>query len=207
MLFYKILNDLNQSLGLLKGCERINILMALILVRYWFLMTNAANAAVLQLQLYHDLLEFQKNFPTLADTIISRLQNHLWYSSEEITLLAITSCLVGEEERQEVTLEIQKASKDQLRKGAMKMPPLVPGVKLASQIGPQSHHFFQALGIGTAWLEKPVSTWKDIPAYQKLASFVKNLPLSNDATECIINHTNDYSNYGAKGKVDFQATL
>ena len=63
------------------------------------------------------------------------------------------------------------------------------------------------MGIGTAWLNKPATTWEEIPAYQKLASFASNLPLSNAATERIIKRTTDYATYGAKGELEFQAVL
>ena len=41
------------------------------------------------------------------------------------------------------------------------MRPLNPPLNLASQIGPQSPHFFQALKLGMQWLAKPVETWEE----------------------------------------------
>ena len=87
------------------------------------------------------------------------------------------------------------------------MDPLEPGDTLISRIGYQSHHFFSALHIGVAWLSEPVDTWPDIPAYQKLRNFAKNLPICNDATERMVKRTNDYANYGARSETDFQSTL
>ena len=84
---------------------------------------------------------------------------------------------------------ILELSLDQLKKGKMEMKSLVPAVTLASRIGPQSTHFFHALGVGTTWLAKPVETWSDIPGFLKLQSFAKNLPVSNDVTERMIKRT------------------
>ena len=39
------------------------------------------------------------------------------------------------------------------------MPPLTPSVTLASRVGSQSLHLFEAMGIGTAWLNEPVEDW------------------------------------------------
>ena len=49
------------------------------------------------------------------------------------------------------------------------MRPLNPSSDLASQIGPQSPHFFQALKLGMQWLAKPVKTWEEM-----FADFHKN---------------------------------
>ena len=87
------------------------------------------------------------------------------------------------------------------------MPPVAKGTGLASRIGPQCLHFFKALGFETEFLEEPVADWPEIPAYQKLASFARNVPVVNNATESIIKRTLDYANYGAKGEEDLQVTL
>ena len=63
---------------MLTGLERISLMFPLIFVRYWFLMTNGRDAAVYQLRLYEDLLEFKKFDPSLADAVITRMQHHLW---------------------------------------------------------------------------------------------------------------------------------
>ena len=53
----------------------------------------------------------------------------------------------------------------------------------------------------------PISTWPDIPSYQKLHKFAHNLPLSNAATERIVKRTYDYANFGGKSESDFQSNL
>ena len=61
--------------------------------------------------------------------------------------------------------------------------------------------------VGTTWLAEPVETWSDIPAFLKLQSFARNLPVSNDATERMIKRTSDFADYGVKSEIDFQSTL
>ena len=87
------------------------------------------------------------------------------------------------------------------------MPPLSPGYSLASRVGPQSLHFFEALSIQTYFLQEPVDDWVKIPAFIKFSSFVGNVPLNNDSTERIIKRTNDYAEYGSRSESDFQAVL
>lgn len=87
------------------------------------------------------------------------------------------------------------------------MPPLEPTSELASRIGPQSRHFFEALHIGTQWLDEPTDTWSDIPAFQRFKNFACNIPVSNDAAERMVKRTTDYIDYGGRSEIDFQATL
>ena len=87
------------------------------------------------------------------------------------------------------------------------MPPLTPSVTLASRVGSQSLNLFEAMGIGTAWLNEPVEDWDQIPAFQTLVRFARRMPISNARTERMIKRTTDYLNYGGQGEEDFQAVL
>ena len=62
-------------------------------------MTNAADAPILQLQLYRDLLSIQPFFPSAVEAVIKRLQCHLYFVCEEMTPLALASPRLKEEER------------------------------------------------------------------------------------------------------------
>ena len=145
-------------------------------------MKVGADAPQLQLDLFEDLKVFEVFFPNLAQVVIHRMQsNHLWYAS--VLALALTSKLVADSEKQKIVEALLAAPSDKLEKGAIKMPLLVSGCTLASRINAQSHHFFQALGIGTGWLSEPISTWPEIPGYQKLFKFAHNLPLIQQRSE------------------------
>ena len=75
------------------ACTRINAIVALVLVKFWFVMTNAADASVHQLKLYQELLELRLFFSTLVEAVIKKLQMHLWFLTEEMVPLAVTSSL------------------------------------------------------------------------------------------------------------------
>ena len=87
------------------------------------------------------------------------------------------------------------------------MEPLQPGDTLVSRIGDQSFHFFSALRTGHGWLSESAATWAEIPGYQTLENFAKNLPICNDATERMVKRVTDYADYGARPEADFQSTL
>ena len=81
------------------ACTRINAIVALVLVKFWFVMTNAADASVHQLKLYQELLELRLFFSTLVEAVIKKLQMHLWFLTEEMVPLAVTSSLLNDEDR------------------------------------------------------------------------------------------------------------
>ena len=72
--------------------------------------------------------------------------------------------------------------KGKLTCGAVKMPLLpvkVKLVKLEDCVGPNSHHFFDALSIDTDFLSEPSKTWPQIPKFQ---TFVSNMLVTNEFT-------------------------
>ena len=85
-----------------EACARINVIIALCLAKYWFAMTNAADAPVHQIRLYQDLLALHPFFTASADACLKRLQCHLWFVSEEMTPLALTSSLLSNEARTDI---------------------------------------------------------------------------------------------------------
>ena len=80
------------------ACTRINAIVALVLVKFWFVMTNAADASVHQLKLYQELLELRLFFSTLVEAVIKKLQTHLWFLTKEMVPLAVTSSLLKDED-------------------------------------------------------------------------------------------------------------
>ena len=67
--------------------ERISLFVSLTLVNFWFLMT------------YKTLMILWPFSTKLVDACIFKLQNHLWYTCQEMTPLAIASTLISDEER------------------------------------------------------------------------------------------------------------
>ena len=78
--------------------------------------------------------------------------------SEEFVPVSLCSDLIETEEKREIADRILSVPKGQLSRGAVKMPALVESTRLSDRIGPNSLHFFEALGIGTQFLAEPIDT-------------------------------------------------
>ena len=181
--------------------------MALILVRYWFAASNAADAAFYQIDLFEDLLLYRRFEPDLADAVIKRLQCHLWMSSPEFVVFGLASSKLLDVEKERLAAAILSQPRNELKPGKVAMPPLSQGASLASRVSNQSPYFFKSLGVGFGFLHEPVSDWEKIPAFLKFKAFIDTFPLTNDHTERVIKRTSDYINYGSKKDEDFQAVL
>ena len=72
---------------------------SLAIIQYWFRATNGADAPVLQLKLYKDLLALRRHYQASVDAVISRLANHLYFLTEELTPLALASPLLDDNQR------------------------------------------------------------------------------------------------------------
>ena len=69
-------------------------------------MLRGQDAPKQQIGMYNDLVALRPYNPPLADAFIRRLQSHLWYVSEEITTLALTSDLLTSLEKEQVAARI-----------------------------------------------------------------------------------------------------
>ena len=186
------------------------MILCLILVRLWFCSQRAEDAAFHQVELQKDLLIYKTkkhDNKGLAAKLLERMSSHLWYTSPEFVVFSLASTLVTNEEKKKMALAILRQPKGQLKRGKVSMRPLESTESLADRVGDQSLHFFDAWGVGTDFLSKPVEEWHGIPAYQKFVTLVKSVPLTNDATERIVKRSSDYKNIGSKSDLDFQATL
>ena len=185
----------------------MNKILSLILIRHFFSTANTADAASDQIDIFEDLLVYRKFDAALADTVIRRLQTHLWYTAPEFVVFSLASPHVPESAKRDLADSILEQPINKLKPGKVKMAPLTHGVTLASRVTEQSLHFFQALGVGRGFLSEPVTDWSQIPAFLKFCNFVNNFPLTNDASERAIKRTSNYLNFGGRSEEDLQSVL
>ena len=94
ILFFRISILINQP-SILSGIERVNLVLSLLLALVLFCSYRIEDAAFHQIKLHEDLLKFKKASKTrekeLADAIINKMSNHLWYRAQEFVVFALVS--------------------------------------------------------------------------------------------------------------------
>ena len=126
ILFFRILIYINQPSidavpSILSGIERVNLVLSLLLARVWFCSYRIEDAAFHQIKLHEDLLKFKKASKArekkLADAIIDKMSNHLWYTAQEFVVFALVSDLVTNDDKKALASAISRQPGGQCKPG------------------------------------------------------------------------------------------
>ena len=107
--------------------QELAIYLALFYVRYWLTCTSPADAPAIDLKLMLDLEVASKKLPTvlmknLAVASYKKMINHLWYLSERLVPLALSSNKVSDLEKANIVKEMKKFDPLEKKNQAQKMP-------------------------------------------------------------------------------------
>ena len=84
--------------SILSGMERVNLVLSLLLACVWFCSYRIEDAAFNRIKLHENLLKFRKASKArekkLADAIINKMPNHLWYTAQEFVVFGLVSDLI-----------------------------------------------------------------------------------------------------------------
>jgi hypothetical protein len=119
-----------------------------VIIKFWFSANQTANAPKNLLDVYKELVLWRRFDRPLANAVIDRLQRHLYLLSEETTPFSLAATNVSPQEKAEIAQALMHQPRGHLHPGVPAMPELTPTTTLASRIGPQSWHFFEAMKIG-----------------------------------------------------------
>ena len=138
---------------------RMNVSLAYFYTPAWLKVSWGADVPIKDLQFIHDMIDFRSVDEDIADVVINKLCNHLWYLSEEVAPFASFS------KHPLITHALKKEMADQLlltpvpenfRLGKPIFKKIGCETTLTNLIGPESHSLFHILKMSTEWLFKPV---------------------------------------------------
>ena len=173
----------------LKNIKALSLYLALFYVKHWLTCTNSADSPQTDLDLMSRLEEGQKKLPNeimrrMAEESYGKMQNHLWYLSERLVMLALFSVRVSDAEKLGMVKALLKTSPTTNPVQAMPVVKLFSNTKLREYVGPNSYTFFENLGDPTpSFLKTPVPTWATNPEYLRLQYKVSTLKVVNDSAE------------------------
>ena len=118
-----------------------------------------------------------------------------WYTVPEMAVLSLFDDHVPDREKDEIAAALLGFPQP------LAFPPGKPGhpsfeaqiskltrakPSLAVFISDRSWLLFSLIDANTDWLHESADTWKDIPAYQDLRDFCRNIEVVNDVAECVV---------------------
>lgn len=190
---YAFGEQLGYDQAKMEKLKRICVFNALFYVRYWLSAVRCADAPANDLQFNAEMNQFKKIDPDLAKAVLTVLNRHMWYLTEEAVPLALFSSRVPDTEKKRIALQILKMKAgDALTRGVPIFPQLKPSTKLTHLIGKNSQLIFDLLGISYDWLSLPPASWPFQEAYQKAFLFVHNAKVVNDLAERAVKLITDF---------------
>lgn len=154
----------------------------------------------------YDLREYREIDRVIAEAALASAYRHLWYLVPEMAVLALFDDNVSHPEKTELKTTLSTFPKLPV------YPPGKPGhpafnaqinkltrakPSLSTFISDRSWLLFSLIDANTDWLNEPSDTWNDIPAYQDLKEFCKNIEVVNDVAERAVKDCQDYAKKAA----------
>jgi hypothetical protein len=171
--------------------------------RWWLTSTSVVDAPWHDLQLFQNLLKYEKINSIISSSALKAVKRHLWYLCSEMLPLALFSDLVPDSERKylaEQLLLVQPADAMAIPTqrfgtgfGKPKFPAdIISTTRLGDLVTCDSWLFFKLLDMDVGFLQHDVVTWPGQASY-----------LSSKMKTAAVNVVNDSAERGVKLSADF----
>ena len=186
-------DQVGYSAEFLDKLERVLLFTCLLYTAYWVDAPKAAEAAVVDLQLFKDLHIYQMIDQEVANAVIAVFNRHTWYLTQELAVFALCSKRLSNNVKRDLADKLMFFERPvEYRPGKPSLPEVTESSELTDFIGTNSWLVFDILGIKGDWLEKSVTEWEDFPEFLTLQSYIDNLKVVNDTAERGIKLWSDY---------------
>lgn len=179
-----------------KSLRSICIFLVCIYVPYWFRCVDPIAAPHNDLRLIQDSIAyFDKK---VANALLQKIKNHLWYLSEEAVGLSFFDEKIPLHIQQKMVKAINKENQDDnavLKRITTTMDDiLLYGSKdISNFVSPRTKAFFTRLGIETSFLQSDPSTWQEREDYKAGKGICQHLTVVNDAAERALKLITDFN--------------
>ena len=171
-----------------RGLRRISVFAARIYVKFWIEAPLAAKAPLNDLCLLKALCTYGETAADeeLGETVLQKLNNHLWYLSEEMVPLALFDKRVPAETKTRMVHAMKQspdADGEAPAKRASVPPNAIPVCQLEDFASERSHGLFSKLQMDSTFLDTNPSIWPDRDDYKNAADCIQGLMVTNDHAE------------------------
>ena len=159
-------------------------------VKPWMTSTQSRDAPINDLELINllrnipsHLLKNQSMFKSMGDAMLAKLEDHLWYLSEELVFLSLFSEKLDDPMKNKCRKAMINAYEEDLGHITGKLvTPVIDNVKSVEKLfGKESWRLLRLCGIeGKSFLENPAYTWKDCSDFKIMQNIVSNFVVVND---------------------------
>lgn len=159
----------------------------------WFLKCYLADKAPKNdLEAFKDAFNIQDQYPKLGHALLSSMQRHAWYLTEDLIPLALADDDIEEEEKMKILQRLTEFEfPDKFRIGKPELPVICKSTELSDLVGPQSWKILEVAGVSV----NEVKEWTNRRAGESLdrfKNFVKKITAVNDCAERNIRLIQDF---------------
>ena len=166
------------------GIRDVCLFTVKIYIKYWFSASSAPMAPRNDLQLLHDLKDYEAHHHQIASIAMKKILGHLWYLSEELVALAFFDDNVSVATKENMVKAIRNTTSedDPLKRIALD-PSQVQSNGLEDFVTSNTLRFFQIMDLPCSFLDIGVDNWDTNEDYQSSKRTVVNLRVVNDLAE------------------------
>ena len=175
--------------------KQLTLFLILYYVKPWMTATLSSDAPVNDVSLANSLknipshlLRIYPLFKAMGEAMKTRLEEHLWYLSEELVVLSLFSKKIDEKQKNKCRKAMLRHYSENLGPvtGKLIIPELInfKSIDISVLFGKESWRLLHLCRIeGKSFLDKPVCSWKNCSDYKKLEIIVENFVVVNDVAE------------------------
>jgi hypothetical protein len=194
MKMFMFAGHLEYSVQTQSKLARMNTFLALFYTPRWMSAASAADAPVHDLSLIQDMLRYKETDPELANAVLKKMDNHMWYLTQEMVPFVLFSSNVSNSLKQDIANQLHRTERpESFRRGKPPFPKITGKTTLMELIGPESHFLFEVLGIDTKRQADPAESWQDNNDFRVARDYVISLKVVNDIAERGVKMMTDFA--------------
>lgn len=178
-----------------EGLREFCIFVVRLYVKVWFQTTSAIKAPRLDLTFIKNSIDFAEINEIVSDQILDKVQNHLWYLSEETIAFSFFDDEVSVDEKRKMVsaLDRQKKPTKKLIPSLRELKTQYKNKNLSDFVNANTRNFFERFNICTDFLKVDPSEWEDREDYRNGLETCKNIHVVNDAAERAVKLFSQYN--------------
>jgi hypothetical protein len=176
-----------------KGLTEICWFSVSIYIKHWFSAPSAASAPRNDLCLLKNLNNYKTTNEQLANTVLQKFMNHLWYLSEELIALAFFDDEISHDTKQKMKEALTLPSDPDPPKKTKIDIETIEQKQLEDFVTANTMSFFKILGLSSSFLNKPVEDWPLEESFWIAKNVVTHMKVVNDIAERGVKLIEDYN--------------
>lgn len=177
------------------GLRNVCIFLVRLYIQAWFGSSNAIEAPNQDFEFIKSSVAYAETNPRISAELLKKMENHLWYLSEETIALAFFDSNVSIEVKKKMVQRLQSLDPTVKLVNGRKFvkPETLLKYDLSDFVSSKTFNFFTSFNISREFLQSHPSTWESNDRFKEGHSICSNLFVTNDTAERGVKFVKDYN--------------